>query len=178
MTRYFDFDGYEVDAEWMRDTFGKVTVKGSSDTYHVSELRAISGPASIVVTVQSADGSPRVGIPVMFSWPDGEVLGYTDGGGAVGFGVGPGAWYKPAEVQGPHWVTVGGEVKEGRIEGGLVVDGLGMLFATNHDHPNMTYRAGDPAPEPPDPPAPDPNWDRLFAYLQNIIVLLEAGACP
>lgn len=170
MTKYFDQTGQERDATWLEATFGQVAIVGRSDIYEVAELRAITGPASIVVTVQSADGTPQVGKPVTFSWPDGEVPGHTDGGGACGFGLGGGAWYKPDEVSGPHWVTCDD----------LTVSGLGMVFGTNHQTLNPTYRAknGEPSLEPPGPPDSEcgcaAEWQALFSRVDEIISLLEA----
>lgn len=176
MTKIYDMYGQERDPAWLLDRFGPVTVEGSSDRFYVELLREVEGPTSMTVTIRDKNGSPIDGQAINFGWPDGEVTGHTDVGGAVGFGMGGGAYYFPPN-KGPHYVIVDE----------LRVEGLGMLGGTNHIHIEPTFREWDsgappPVEPPPDPPEPPPeppptceeNWDALFDKLDTIIWHLEA----
>lgn len=140
----YDFEGLERDSEWLNSYFGDVSVSGAANkSFAVSELVAVRGPASIVVTVVDADGVGINGIKVAFYWPDAPrdpsagwynrcVVGETNAEGCVGFGIGGGAYYSPPNG-GPHAVWIYGDGMSEKV------DGLGMVAGTNHDHINVTF---------------------------------------
>jgi hypothetical protein len=187
-TKYYDVQGQERDQTWLENNFGPVVISGHSDVFEVKELRENLGQPTMTVTIRDALGHPIEGREVFFGWPDGLVSGMTDGGGAVGFGLGPGATYWPPE-QGPHFVIFDGQGhrdEEGHlvsVEGGLRIDGLGVAGNTNWRLLLPTYQIqGDSPPEPPPAPPPEPlpegceaRWALLLDKLDEVIALLEAA---
>jgi hypothetical protein len=132
----YDGTGAERDEAWLRANYGAVAVSGEG--YGRVELReSVNGSTALTVTLKGKDGGPLPGQQVRFSWPDGSVVGVTDGGGAVGFGMGQGAYYR-LPGKGPHWIE----------SGGTTVDGLGFKWGTNHDHLNPTLvKVAEPPPD-------------------------------
>jgi hypothetical protein len=142
----YDLGGQEQDWNWLTDTFGAVTVARGSGAAHVAVLRAIEGPTALVIHVETATGTPVEGIPVVFNWPDAPylapeqqacgldrgIVGYTNGNGDVGFGMGGGAYYFPPSG-GPHAVWLA-------MAGTDCLGGLGMLGGTNHIHLDSVWR--------------------------------------
>jgi hypothetical protein len=152
-------DAPTVDWDWVRDTFGdvqvhpieeKITLQEGDVVYKLVYLDARLGDANIIINVRDEDGNPIQGETVMFGWPDAPAHGHPDKpsnwtesgvpgdtnvNGDVGPGLGPGAYYSPADGErGPHWIWVYGLPSD-------YVDGLGMLPGTNHAHLNLGYRA-------------------------------------
>lgn len=162
--RIYDRNGLERDEAWLRANFGAVEIVGKSDRWFVEEFREVPGNTAMTVTVRDRNGLPVENAVVQFGWPDGLVEGPTNSAGAIGFGMGGDSYYKPDEVAGPHFV----------IFRNVRVNGLGMVFGTDHDHIEPFYREIGDAPEPPEPPpGTDENWTELFRLLNHIIALLE-----
>lgn len=142
--KVYDFNGYESTYDWLRGYFGDVVVEDfAGKNYAVSELRARDGDAAVVVKVEDAAGNPVQGARIAWYWPDAPadpdsgwyrrcVFGNTNAEGCIGFGMGEGAYYQPPG-RGPHAVWVYGEGQS------QLVDGLGMVWATNHEHINVTF---------------------------------------
>lgn len=131
--------------------------------FAVEKLRENEGNTAVVVTVLDKHGTPMANIPVVWYWPDAPVcgdcghfgrgqIGYTNIMGVVGFGMGGGAYYEPQKGPGPHAVWI-----KGRGISDLM-NGLGMLWMTNHIHLDVTFMELDgeepPEPEPPEPEPP------------------------
>lgn len=136
----YDGEGNRRDAYWLADNYGQIGVTQTGSDYGLVELREnTGGSAALVVTCLDENRQGLPGRVVIFGWPDGQNQGVTDQNGAVGFGMGPGAYYKP-DVVGPHYVATGR----------MLVTGLGMKYGSNHYHLDIVLiRAGDePAPDP------------------------------
>jgi hypothetical protein len=145
----FDFGGNKTTYDWLVSYFGNVVVKDiDSEKYAVSELLARKDDATVVVKVLDKNGVPKSGVKVAFYWPDAPidgsagwygrcVAGLTKEDGCIGFGMGGGAYYKPEDGIGPHAVWVYGSGAS------QMVDGIGMVWGTNHDHVNITFREVD-----------------------------------
>ncbi len=152
--RIVDQDGNERDQAWLQQEFGAVEIKAGEGPFSLAELHEAVGPSALVVTLRDEQGAPLQGIKVAFYWPDAPqdgaagwygrcVWGTTNDAGAVGFGMGGGAWYKPPEG-GPHAVWVYGDQQSD------LVGGLGMVFGSDHRHLDVTFqRGGEKPPEPP-----------------------------
>jgi len=142
----YDLNGLERDWEWLTTTFGAVTLDRGTGAAAVTVLRAIEGPATLVIHVENPEGSPMENVPVVFYWPDADplppeqqacgldrgIVGNTNIDGDVGFGMGPGAYYTPPGA-GPHIVWVA-------VEGTDCLRGMGMLGRTNHIHLDSVWR--------------------------------------
>jgi hypothetical protein len=142
----YDLGGVEQDWDWLTETFGAVTLDRGTGSASVHELRAIEGPATLVVRIEDADGNALEGVPVVFYWPDAPMLlpeqqacgldrGLiipTKSNGNAEFAMGGGSYYFPPGG-GPHvvWVPTGGTDCLG---------GLGMLGGTNHTHLDSVWR--------------------------------------
>lgn len=124
-------------------------------------LRENEGNTAVVVTVLNKEGFPMEHIPVVWYWPDAPIcadcghfgrgqIGYTNARGVVGFGMGGGAYYEPQKGPGPHAVWIKGKGVSDAM------NGLGMLFMTNHIHLDVTFVEIDGAPDPGPDPGPDP----------------------
>lgn len=136
----YDLEGQPQDWAWLQETFGAVVLERGDGSACVSELRAIEGPATLVVNV----GEP--GIPVVFFWPGAPELapemwacGLTQGliiyskeNGKAGLAMGGGSYYWPPGG-GPHtiWIPTAGTD---------CLSGLGMLGETNHRHLDSVWR--------------------------------------
>lgn len=145
----YGFDGEVQDWTWLVETFGPIQLT-QSGVGHVVALRAIEGPASLTYHVESALGAPLEGIPVVRHWPgapildpefwgcgkDKGIVGFTNSGGDVGFGMGPGDYYFPPDIgPGCAWLPIPG--------GSDCVCGYGMLGGTNHKHLDTDLIAPD-----------------------------------
>lgn len=135
-----DLSGVQRDWNWLRDTFGNVNIyrAGAGTAYRVCVLKAIEGPATLVVKVTD-DGQPLEGLTVIRYWPgapyllpdlvgwfDRGVYGQTNANGEIGFGMGTGDYYQPPGG-GASAIWVHGLPSD-------LVTGLGMLWGTNHIH--------------------------------------------
>ena len=124
--------------------------------------------AALVAKTLSEGGEPVVQVPVARYWPDAPllppeqalwqprgVIGYTNGQGDTGFGMGNGDYYTPPAQTGASWIWVAqpGIASE-------AVSGLGMLAGTNHSHMNVVFRYESGEPEPPE--------DDLLVLLREI----------
>jgi hypothetical protein len=146
------YDGSDATEAVFRAEFGNYPITPGGD-YHVSELQAITGPSTFRFRVLDEAGNPVVGQKVVFSWPDAPacpgagygdkgVIGETKETGWAEFGMGTGAYYQPwLGETGPHSAWVYGGNSD-------FVGGIGMLWATEHDHFDVTVRPGA-VPEPP-----------------------------
>lgn len=144
----YDGTGTKQDTAWLRANYGnvQVTAQGGATYGEVVLLENVGGAATLVVTCLDANHEPLPGREVRFGWPDGQVIGKTNAAGAVGFGMGGGAYY-PLGGTGPHYVRAGG----------VTVTGLGFKWGSNHHHLDVVLVEG--VPEPPSPsPAPGPSF--------------------
>lgn len=185
MWKVFDAQGQEREREWLWAEFGgEIGVWDESLRwrYGVQALRdsGPDAPAALVVTVRDAAGKGLAGVRVGFYWPDAPLLssglravvGKTDGNGAVGFGLGRGAYYFPESGRGPHEVFL---LDEADMSFSEVVSGLGMLGGTNHRHVNVDFVRRDAQQDPDPEPDPEPvdRWEMVIARLDRIVALLE-----
>jgi len=136
--KIYDWEGRERDWAWLRGKYGdvQVLVPEGGTTWSVCEFREdLSGSNTLLVEVR---GAPP-GTLVTFAWPDGSAQAPTKETGRAEFPMGGGAYYQPPGG-GPHrvWVSGGGSSE--------VVDGLGMLFGSNHHHLNVAFRKGAAPP--------------------------------
>lgn len=161
---------------WMIANFGPVTILSPpnlSHTYELTELRARTGHASIIVKVLDNTGHPLPHIPTVWHWPDAPdrpnagwkkagVIATTNEQGVTGHAMGGGAYYSPP-TQGPHAIWIEGEHTS------QMISGLGMIAGTNHRHLDITFqdRTGSPQPPPP-PPPPPPDLEVLHTILDLI----------
>jgi hypothetical protein len=114
--------------------------------------------AALVAKTLSEAGEPVAQVPVARYWPDAPllppdqalwqprgVIGYTNGQGDTGFGMGNGDYYTPPAQTGASWIWVAqpGIASE-------AISGLGMLAGTNHSHMNVVFRYDSGEPEPPE----------------------------
>jgi len=136
--KIYDWEGRERDWAWLRGKYGdvQVHVPEGGTTWTACELREdLGGSNTLLVEVR---GAPP-GTLVTFAWPDGSAQAPTKETGRAEFPMGGGAYYQPPSG-GPHrvWVSGGG--------GSEVVDGLGMLFGSNHHHLNVAFQKGSAPP--------------------------------
>lgn len=127
--------------EQLKLDYGPVTVVPYGDSpYGTVELYEKKNcEATLIVTCLDKNRQPLADRRIDFGWPDGTVTGFTDSTGAVGFGMGVGAYYRPPGEKGPHYI----------IAGNARVEGLGMKVGTNHDHVNVTAVEGTSEQLPP-----------------------------
>ncbi|MCJ7668748.1 MAG: hypothetical protein MUP04_10835, partial [Anaerolineae bacterium] len=139
VTRVYDADGNERDMPWSQDKYGvwleRAGFVPGGLVYRIVELRERAEAANIDVWVLDEAGNPIRGVLVRKSWP-GEgspAEGFTDAGGRVGFGLGPGD-YHPEGESGAETIA-------------LVVDvpsdigrGWGMLGHTEHSTLNIVFQ--------------------------------------
>ena len=175
----FDINGALRDWDWLVANYGDVRIQSPGDEpcYRVVELREKHDESAFIVQVRMADGVPQQGVDVVFYWDSADllpdagwleqgVIGPTNENGDVGFGMGPGAYYSPPE-QGPHKTWISGEgVSE-------MVEGIGMIAATNHNHFNVVYQWVEDEPEP--EPEPE-DLSAIVEVLERIAVALEKVA--
>ena len=125
--------------------------------------------AALVAKALSEGGEPVADVPVARYWPDAPylppaqrhwksrgVIGYTNGQGDTGFGMGEGDYYSPPEQGGVSWMWVAQSGMDSEA-----VSGLGMLAGTNHAHMNAVFRFDSGTQEPP------PN-EELLAVVRDI----------
>jgi hypothetical protein len=180
MVKVFDINGQQQDWDWLVANYGDIQIqKPNADSYFkVTELREKYGDSAFVVKVLREDGTPKTGKTVLFYWPDAPdapgsgwleqgVGGTTNENGDVGFGMGPGAYYTPP-AGGPHKSWLFGEnVSE-------MVEGIGMIAATDHHHIDVTFQwveGEEPEPEP-----EDDDLTRLADAAERIAAALEKVA--
>jgi len=170
--KIFDKDGREQSLSWLQSVFGNVEIHSAdasdgANVFRLAELRESVGPSAVVVAVKDEMGNPMKDVPVIRYWPDAPnlpdwtppperwksrgVVGRTGDGGDVGFGMGQGDYYEPDKEQGASGIFLGKPSTHSDF-----VMGLGMVWATEHQHLNLTFQlgAGDDngGPEPPEPP--------------------------
>lgn len=139
MIEYLDYDGTPISEMAFRQIFGPFHIQQPPlSMYRVVRMEAITGTNTFRLHIVDENGDPVPGIPTVFSWADGQSEGVTDAEGNADFPMGGGAWYKPWDGQiGPHVIALAVQ------ELADVVDGIGMIFGTNHDHFNVTMRYGE-----------------------------------
>jgi hypothetical protein len=119
---------------------------------------------------EDADAGPLEGLP-MGIIPGRAAKGRVDLEGKADLIMGPGSFYKGhLGHRGPYalWMYGSGTSTD-------LLWGLGMLWATAHDHIDVDWARSwytPPAPEPEPEPEPD-NWAKLFARIDYIIEMLE-----
>lgn len=210
MVKVYDKYGVERTLAWLYDEFGNVEIEAPPDPagtyFEIVELREIDdiqpghqvagadAYAAIVTKVLDENGAAMPGVTAVFWWPDAPnfpgagwhnrgVGGATGPGGTVDFAMGPGAFYNPANAQGPHHLWIYGEGSS------QIIRGLGMIAGTNHRHLDVTFqRQGS---QPPDPPPGDLDIPAAILRICNAkaaidmveVYLAEAlhalgGTCP
>lgn len=148
--RIVDLNGAEQDAAWAAAKYGAVGVtRAAAPTgaavYRVVELQEKEGPAVLVATLRDGDNHPISGVRVVRYWPGAPMLPewespperYFDRGvydktnqeGAIGYGMGQGDYYNPATQKGASGIWVATPSTHSDL-----VDGLGMLPGTVHEH--------------------------------------------
>ena len=110
----------------------------------------LQSTAACIVTVTDRNGVPLADVPVVWSWSTAPadpslgwygrgVIGPTNAEGLVGLAMGHGAYYQANQEEhgpiGPHSVWIRGEASD-------MVNGIGMLWATNHYHPDLYFQEG------------------------------------
>ena len=200
--RVYDWQGNERDLAYLRDKYGSFVIQPAADgdgpSYKIAALREkVSAAATLVIRVRNEQGAPLEGVRVAWYWPDAPtdqnagplggvpngmnaercVTGTTNAAGDVGFGMGGGAYYWPGEGQiGPHATWIHGDNTRSDL-----IQGLGMVAATNHDHFDVEFVRFEGVPEPPEPPEPPEcpseeiraELDRIEVAVQAIRQLLE-----
>ncbi|MGD8623550.1 MAG: hypothetical protein PVF47_06795 [Anaerolineae bacterium] len=158
--RVYDWQGNERTMAYITDKYGNFEIKeaaaGDGPAFKIVALREkVNTAATLVVRVSDASGVPLEGVRVAWYWSDAPqdpnagplggalpqmvvgraVNGLTNLNGDVGFGMGKGAYYWPAQGQiGPHAVWVHGSAVRSDL-----LFGLGMIGATNHDHFDVEF---------------------------------------
>lgn len=162
--KVYDKTGTERTLAWLKQHFGQVEAVAEdgvefvcTELHEVDDLydsaMHICAPSSLQITVVDEDGNPVVGQKVVWWWPGATEfplpgaghhecghVGTTDPDGRVDFPMGKGAFYKPASEKGPHTVWLYGPGKSGRVEG------LGMVFGSNHRHLDVKFGPKGEAP--------------------------------
>lgn len=154
--KIYDFQGHVRDRDWLEEHYGPMTIQspGDGSYYRVVELREKHADSAFIAQVRDSAGERRQGVDVVFYWDSADpldgagwleqgVTGPTNENGDVGFGMGPGAYYTPPK-QGPHKAWISGD---GASE---MLEGIGMIAATNHNHIDAVWQwvEGEPEPEP------------------------------
>lgn len=170
----YDFNNNVVDMAWVWATFGDVTwtrtepFPDAAYVFRLVALRGKCGPASLIVRIIDEVGNPIERYAVIRYWPGSPelpdfsdstarqwtkhgIVGKTNAQGDVGFGMGSGDYYWPAESTGASSVYVAD------FDGpGDFLEGLGMLAGTDHCSLNSTFQRVPKDVTPPDPPTPTP----------------------
>jgi hypothetical protein len=145
------------------------TIKGVTHSLYDG---TVDPGAVIVARVLDENGAPLEGIEIARWWPDDTlpelppelatwhnkgVHGKTDGGGCVGFGMGKGDYYTPANGPAESAVWTFGDA----------LAGIGMVAGTSHWTlwPVFKRRGDVPTPEP---PLDGDVSDEIRAYLTEI----------
>jgi hypothetical protein len=194
-----DCNGTQRDWQWLVANYGQPVIHRATAglAWRLVELREVKdtltsatrAPSSLTVTTRQVDGRPAAGVRVAWYWPDAPfdteatppnglpagmragraVSGTTNLEGAVGFGMGNGAYYFPPHI-GPHAAWIHGTNSD-------VILGLGMIGGTNHNHIDLVYQQtvqeDPPVVPPPEEPPASGTWDLLFQRLDRVIQLLE-----
>jgi hypothetical protein len=168
--KIYDVNGNVQSMDWLEEHYGPITVQSPAEgpCYRVVELREKHEESAFIAQVRNSAGEPRQGVDVVFYWDSADplsgvgwleqgVTGPTNENGDVGFGMGPGAYYTPPK-QGPHkaWISA-----EGASE---MLEGIGMIAATNHNHINAVWQWVDGEPEP----EPEVDWSDVMDELKAI----------
>lgn len=118
------------------------------EDWEIYRLDVKEGPATCLVTVRDSAGNPVPDQTVHWGWPDDEVVGRTDGGGAWGGAMGSGAYYYPDRepcsntgAAGPHYTF---------LPNGDRLEGIGMVAGTEHRTVCPWFRPRTSSPKPPD----------------------------
>lgn len=189
--KIYDVKGQERDMTWLRSVFGDVEIheantSDGNNVFRLTELRESIGPSSVVIAVKDLAGLPMKGEPVIRYWPGAPelpqwsppperwksrgIVGRTGDGGDVGFGMGQGDYYQPDREQGASGIWLGKPSTHSDF-----VMGLGMVWATDHQHLNMTFQlmeADDPGPGPTPSPSPPPEEGGDY-YLMIPVTLVK-----
>lgn len=173
--KVYDWQGNERDMAYLKGKYGNFVFQsaasGSGPVFKVTTLREkVNTAATLVVRVIEENGTPIDGLRVAWYWPDAPtdpnagpkggvptginanrcVTGTTNAAGDVGFGMGHGAYYWPNQGQiGPHATWIHGANTRSDL-----INGLGMVAATNHDHFDVEFTRIEDGVEPPEPPEP------------------------
>lgn len=194
----YDQHGTQQDVDWLRAKFGDVglamaNVQAGEQVYRLTEIHEREGNASIVATVLGMDGVIVEGEYVVRRWPDAPalppwdppisrwfdngVMGTTNLNGHVGFGLGHGDYYWPDSQRGATAIWCVGRKQPHVAAASDMIDGLGMLAATNHIHLDPTFELVIHEPDtlpPVDPEPPDPGPDPLPPTdLTPVVIQLE-----
>jgi len=152
--KVYDLDGTEKDWDWVTEVYGaeyKVAeVSPGEQVYRLVEAVEREGAATQIVTVLDENGEPKANVPVARFWPGAPelspkpaspwknkaVVGKTNSGGDVGFGMGRGDYIThPGAGVSAVWVA------DPEIPSDLV-DKLGMIAGTNHRHLDFVFQVG------------------------------------
>lgn len=170
--KVYDWEGNQRDLAYLTGKYGNFIIQPAADgeglVYKISALREkVEAPATLVVRVVDDTGSSLEGIRVAWYWPDAPedpnagpmggvppsmrpdrcVSGWTNTSGDAGFGMGRGAYYFPNQGQiGPHATWIHGPATRSDV-----IQGLGMLGGTNHDHFDVEFSRLEEEPGPPGP---------------------------
>jgi len=152
---------------------------GAAYVVEVAELRCVSGPCTQIVRVENENGDPVSSVAVARWWQDAPllpnlppdchatyvfanaVIGLTNDGGDVGFGMGGGDMPGSSAV----WV-----IHCDAPSGGVI--GLGWKPFTNHDAIAVTFRIV-PAYTPPEPPTGTCPVNEIRAELDKVTGTVE-----
>jgi hypothetical protein len=175
--KIYDVKGDLQDTDWLEEHYGPMTIQspGERTCYRVVELREKHEDSAFIAQVRDSAGERQQGVDVVFYWDSADrldgagwleqgVTGPTNENGDVGFGMGPGAYYTPPK-QGPHKAWISGE---GASE---MLEGIGMIAATNHNHIDAVWQwiEGEPEPEP----EPEVDWSDVMEELKAIRAAVE-----
>ena len=169
----YDTTGQLQDRAWLAATYGAVSwqcaeVHPAADyVFRLTELRASCGPAVIIAGVKDENGGPLSDRAVIRYWPgapalpyydppasryrDQGVVGWTNADGVVGYGLGTGDYYDPANSTGVTEIWVADY--DGPSD---LVTGLGMLMATDHCTLFPTWHRIPKEDAEPETPTPGP----------------------
>jgi len=144
--KVYDAKGNLKNWVWVLENYNVIWVECPKTAPHweLAELHESIGPSSMTVRLV---GDTIFAVPVAFYWPDApqpsdpsepkpvKVVQFTNAEGQTGFGMGPGAFYRPPAI-GPHAIWIS---EYPRCASDLV-DGLGMIAGTNHAHLEPTFQ--------------------------------------
>jgi hypothetical protein len=175
--KIYDVEGNLQGRDWLEEHYGLMTIQSPGDgpCYRVVELRERYADSAFIAQVRNSAGEPQQGVHVIFYWDSADslpgvgwlekgVAGLTNQNGDVGFGMGPGAYHTPPK-QGPHKAWVSGQ---GASE---MLEGIGMIAATNHNHINAVWQWAEDEPEP--DPEPEVDLAEVLEELKAIRAAVE-----
>ena len=200
-----DTTGAVRDYAWLFQEFGPITLElaepvecmdGKKRVMRLVEAQASIGPAVIVVDILREDGTPWEGMCVARGWPgapalpstppetirwrEGAVYGFTDGNGAIGYGLGGDDYYWRYDTQaGVSYLFALGILDKNVVTpgGGVPCDfpyGMGMLGGTEH-YGLLRYKFQWMEVDGGEDPEPEPEDDDVIELLAEIRDLLKAG---